>query len=89
MTVADVNSTHRDELAVERTRLANERTLLAYIRTSLALLGGGILLVRLVGGRLASATGFALVLCGIFLIGCGMVRFRSVQRRVQQGSAPR
>lgn len=76
------DSTYRDALAVERTRLANERTLLSYIRTGLGLLGAGIVLVKLVSGRLATASGVGLVLAGIVVTAVGLVRFRSVQQRL-------
>jgi len=78
----------RDRLALDRTVLANERTLLAYIRTALALLAGGGTLLRFFrGNRLIEAAGALLLAFGALAVVGGIVRFRSVTRRLNNTRA--
>lgn len=65
----------RDHLAVDRTILANERTFLSYIRTSLAIIVTGVSLIRFFDSILLEITGWAIIPCGMIVLGIGIKRY--------------
>lgn len=76
--------TVRDVLALERTRLANERTFLAYVRTALSLVAAAAVLFEFfseIQAYFAVAWVLAVAGTAVFLI--GILRFRSVNARLQ------
>lgn len=72
-----------DELALDRTLLANERTLLAYLRTALALVVVGLTFLHFIDAGTLRAVGFVFLPAGLGTGLFGVLRFRRVQRAIQ------
>lgn len=70
-----------------RDHLANERTFLAWLRTALALIGGGVLLAKLVesDGTLAEVTGLLLIVAGIVAATYSLSRYRLLRGLIDRG----
>jgi putative membrane protein len=69
-----------------RFTLANERTFLAWERTAIALVGGGLAVLHLLDRDPAVwAMGIVLLSGGLFSGVAGWVRFRTVQRTMEEG----
>ncbi len=70
-----------------RDHLANERTFLAWIRTALALIGGGVLLAKLVDtdGSLAEVVGLLLIVAGIVAAAYSLSRYRLLRSLIDKG----
>ena len=83
--------TRRTESAV-RDHLANERTLLAWVRTALTIVGLGFLISRLLVTEqgspkpIAEVIGVALILLGGGAAVLSAVRFRRIQREIDEAS---
>ncbi len=74
--------TPTDEMARLRTELANERTLLAYVRTGLAVVAAGVSLIAFFDLLAPRIVGWALSTAGIATFLIGVVRFKSIRRRL-------
>lgn len=74
----------RDFLALDRTILANERTFLAWFRTSVSLIAGGIAVMKLELGTTFIIAGIGLVLMGIPVGIIGFIRYRRMNKRLEQ-----
>ena len=74
----------RDHLAIDRTTLSNESTLLAYIRTSLAVIAAGATLIHFFDGVWIKVFGGFLVIFGITIIVVGIVRYKKMQKSINQ-----
>lgn len=69
-----------------RFTLANERTFLAWERTAIALVGGGLAVLHLLDRDPAVwALGLVLLTGGLFAGVAGWLRFRTVQRIMEEG----